>query len=557
MNYNIARYLRESAERTPDAVAIYAPETSPRGIPGSDAKPPGPASGPWRQLTFRELDQYSDRLAAGLAHYGVRRGDRTLVMVRAGIELIALTFALFKCGAVPVLIDPGMGRQGFLNSVERSKPTAFIGISLAHLARFLFPGRFRSITHPVTVGPRFLWGGATLESLLENAPPLPPVESDPEEMAAILFTSGSTGPAKGVIYTHRMFDAQVQALKRVFDFQPGEVDLAAFPLFSLFDCALGMTSVIPDLDPAKPGSCKPEKVEEAARLWKATSATGSPAIWRRVYPWCKQQGITLPHLRRLLTFGAPIPPYLIETAHAVMPNGEVYTPYGATESLPVACMRGREVLSDTAARTRAGAGTCVGRPDLEVAILAITDDPIPEMAGAKILSRLRNGVVDGQPEAVGEICVRGPVVTHTYDALPEATAGAKIKEGADLWHRMGDLGYLDASGRLWFCGRKAERLETANGPLYTDPVEGRFNGWEGIERCALVGPGPRGAQRPVLIVEGPEKPGLREKILETKVVEAVYFRDRLPVDTRHNAKIHRLTLKKELEAQGALARKSP
>ena len=163
------------------------------------------------------------------------------------------------------------------------------------------------------------------------------------------------------------------------------------------------------------------------------------------------------------------------------------------------------------------------------------------------------GSQSGQPGKVGEICVSGPVVTHRYDALPEATAGAKIDENGRLWHRMGDLGYLDAKGRLWFCGRKAERLETARGPLYTDQVEGRYNGRSGVGRCALVGPGPRGQQRPVLIVEGPENTELRKKILEEGLVEEVQFRARLPVDTRHNAKIHRLTLKKELE--GALVRR--
>jgi acyl-CoA synthetase (AMP-forming)/AMP-acid ligase II len=519
---NIARYLSQTARENPGGTAIVAPGALPGGLPGSQVEPePGSR---WRRLSFAELDAYSDRIAAGLLRSGIRRGDRCLLMVRAGVELIVITFALFKAGIVPVLIDPGMGRSNFLRSVERSKPTAFIGIPLAQFASVLFPAPFRSVTHRVTVGTRWLWGGDSFAKIIQDTPTFTPVDSASDEVAAVLFTSGSTGPAKGVIYTHGMFDAQVQALKRVFNFQPGEVDLAAFPLFSLFDCALNMTSVIPDLDPAKPGKCNPAKVAEAARVWKCTSASGSPAIWRRVFPWCASQKIQLSHMKRLMTFGAPIPPDLIEVARGVMPNGDVYTPYGATESLPVSCIRGADVLAETAEKTRNGAGTCVGRPDLEVVILGITDEPIGTLDPARILARLRPGQpLEGEAGAIGEI-------------------------------RMGDLAYLDATGRLWFCGRKAERLETATGPLYTDPIEGIFNAWPEIDRCALVGPGARGAQRPVLVVEGPESPELRRKILATQKVADVVFRAALPVDTRHNAKIHRLSLKTELERSHAMVR---
>ncbi len=387
----------------------------------------------------------------------------------------------------------------------------------------------------------------------------PPAETEADDPAAVLFTSGSTGPAKGVCYTHAIFDAQVEALKRIFSFQPGEVDLAAFPLFSLFDGALGMTTVIPDLDPGKPAACDPARVAEAARVWNCTSATGSPAIWRKVFGDCAARGEQLPAMQRLLTFGAPIPLSFIDVVQQVLPAGEVYTPYGATESLPVACISGREVREETAERTREGAGTCVGWPDLEVRILPITDEVIVDMAGVTPLPA-------GE---IGEICVAGPVVTEQYDALPEATARAKIVEepaaglaggladGGRIWHRMGDLGYLDERGRLWFCGRKAERLLTVKGPIYTEPVEGMFNAWTDIGRCALVGPGPAGAQRAVLIVEGTAKAAqaaLRARILATGQVEEVLFRDALPVDTRHNAKIHRLSLKKELDAKTGIGR---
>jgi acyl-CoA synthetase (AMP-forming)/AMP-acid ligase II len=286
---NISTLLAQSAQQNPQGIAIIAPGKPPAGGPSSPATPPETSTQNWQQIRFGELDTYVSRIAGGMARMGIRPGDRALVMVKAGIDLIAIAYALFRLGAVPILIDPGMGIKNFLSCVARSQPTAFIGIPLAHAIRVFFPGSFRSVKHPITVGPRLFWGGESLQSILKGADALHPPESSPDALAAILFTSGSTGPAKGVMYTHGMFAAQVAALKRVFDYRPGEVDLAAFPLFSLFDGALGMTTVIPDLDPGKPGKCNPALVADAARAWRATSVTGSPAIWRRVFPWCKQQ----------------------------------------------------------------------------------------------------------------------------------------------------------------------------------------------------------------------------------------------------------------------------
>jgi acyl-CoA synthetase (AMP-forming)/AMP-acid ligase II len=405
------------------------------------------------------------------------------------------------------------------------------------VARLLFPASFRSVERFVTVGPRLGWGGSSLATLEAAAPDraFPVADSSRDDLAAVLFTSGSTGPAKGALYTHGNFEAQVRALRADFGFAPGEVDLAAFPLFSLFDCAFGMASVIPDLDPSRPGRCDPAKVVAALERWGCTTAFGSPAIWRRVAPWCVERGRRLPNLRRVLIAGAAVPPDLVEALHRVIADGgDVHTPYGATEALPVSRIAGREVVAETASRTREGAGPCVGRPasGIELAVIRVSDDPIAAWDDGWRLP----------PGEVGELCVKGPVVTRGYLERPEATAAAKIPEGDAVWHRMGDLGSLDAEGRIWLAGRKAERVETAAGPLYTDRVEGVFNGTEGIARCALVGVGERGAQRPVLVVEGPERASVREAVLRRGLVEAVLFHPRFPVDVRHNAKIHRLEL---------------
>lgn len=524
---NVSLLLRAAAERRPDARAIIAPQ-------GDD----------WRSMTFRELDLWTDAIAQGFTERGIGRGERTLLLVRAGIELIGVTYGLFKAGAVPVLIDPGMGRAAFLRCVAHLRPTAFVGIPLGHVARLLNPGAFRTVERHVTVGTRWLWGGPTLDQLSATpATGFVPAPMADDDEAAVLFTSGSTGPAKGVVYTHGMFCAQAEALRRTYGFAPGEVDLAAFPLFSLFDNALEMTSVIPDLDPSRPGSCDPAKVAEALRRWECTTAFGSPAIWRRVAPWAEAHRVAFPGLKRILIAGAPVPPSLIEGLHRVLPDGDVGTPYGATESLPVATITGREVVATTAARTAEGAGTCVGRPveGTDVRILRITEGPIPAWDPSLELPA----------GTIGEIVVRGRVVTRTYAALPEATAAAKITDGDTVWHRIGDAGYLDAEGRLWFCGRVAERVRTAAGDRFTDPVEGRLLPRLDGRRCAFVGLGPAGAQRPAVIVEGAPDPGLVARVREVEPEAAVLFHPALPVDVRHNAKIHRIQLKAWADAQGA------
>jgi acyl-CoA synthetase (AMP-forming)/AMP-acid ligase II len=355
-----------------------------------------------------------------------------------------------------------------------------------------------------------------------------------ETLAAILFTSGSTGPAKGACYSVGNFFAQRDALQALYGFRPGEVDLAAFPLFSLFDAAFGMTSVIPDIDPAKPAECRPEKIADAIRVHKATSAFGSPAIWSRVAPWAAANGVRLTGLKRVLMAGAPVPLKLVRGMRPLLDeDADVHTPYGATESLPVATISGREVEA-VAARVESGAGTCVGTPasTIELRILPIIDGAVASIEDQP----------DAAPGVVGEICVRGGVVTRAYHNRADATSVSKIGTGDATWHRIGDLGYRDDQGRLWFCGRKAEAVFTADGPIFTDQIECRFSGDPRFTRVALVGVGPRGSARPVLLLEGTENAELRDLARARSGIRDVRFHPRFPVDRRHNAKIHRLTL---------------
>ncbi len=462
-------------------------------------------------------------------------------MVPPGIPLITLFYGLLRLGAVPVMIDPGMGFRAFLKCVATTRATdagghtqgspraAPVSARVLHHRAEVRDGTFA----PGRLGPV----SATARGLGSSASASPVrAELAPDDLAAILFTSGSTGPAKGARYSVRNFFAQRDALQALYDFKPGEVDLAAFPLFSLFDAAFGMTSVIPDIDPGRPAECRPEKIVEALAAHQATSAFGSPAIWSRVAPWCAANNMRLPGLKRVLMAGAPVPLKLVRAMRAILPDdGDVHTPYGATESLPVASISGREVEA-VGSKVEAGAGTCVGVPasTIELRILPIRDGPILSVGSEP-------AVPVGE---VGEICVRGGVVTRAYHNREDATNVSKIGEGESTWHRMGDLGYLDAEGRLWFCGRKAEAVFTANGPIFTDRIECRFSGQARFPRVALVGIGPEGRAEPVLLIEGEEDEALRTEARTISGIADVRFHPRFPVDRRHNAKIHRLDLAK-------------
>ncbi|MFA6544115.1 MAG: fatty acid CoA ligase family protein [Limisphaerales bacterium] len=544
---NIASHLAVMAERQPDRPAVLFPAR--RDAQGVR----------YTQYTFRELDTVSSQMARGFERIGIRRGTRTALLVPPSLDFFALTFALFKLGAVPVLIDPGIGLGNFANCLAEAEPQAFIGISKAQAARVLL-GWAPSVSIPVTVGTRWFWGGHTLEQVRSlGVPPSGGNErtEHPEgwtpndvlvtdETAAILFTSGSTGPPKGVVYTHEIFTAQVEHIRALYGIQPGEVDLPTFPLFALFGPALGMTEVLPEMDFTRPAQVDPEKIITAIERFGVTNMFGSPAVINRLGRHGETRGAKLPTLRRAISAGAPVPAKALARFAAMLPPGaQVFTPYGATECLPVASIGSDEILAETCAQTELGKGVCVGRPvpGLTVKIIRITDEPIPAWSDD---SELPNG-------EIGEIAVQAPHATRSYFNRPTATARAKIPTGdGKFFHRMGDVGYLDERGRIWFCGRKSHRVVTKTGTHFTIPCEAIFNTHPGVFRSALVGVPRGGDLDPVVCIEleadarAQPEAKLREELLalaakfpHTQAIRTVLFHPAFPVDIRHNAKIFR------------------
>ena len=536
---NIARHLAAMAQVQPDRPAVIC-------ACGRDAQ----GAVVYAQLSFSELEQASNQLAHALAGIGIRRGMRTALMVPPSLDFFTLTFALFKAGAVPVLIDPGIGLKHLRGCLAHAQPEAFIGISKAHAARVVLGWARASVRINVTAGAKWCWGGHRLKSLREQTPAaqaFTAVIPEPDETAAILFTSGSTGAPKGAVYTHEIFNAQVEHIRQIYGIEAGEMDLATFPLFALFGPALGMTAVVPEMDASRPASADPANIINAIEKFGITNMFGSPALIDRVGRYGEQRRIKLPSLRRAISAGAPVPAKVLARFAAMLrPGVQIYTPYGATECLPVASIGSDEILGETRERTDAGAGVCVGRPvpGLTARVIRISDEAIDTWSDALELPA-------GE---IGEIAVKAAHATRTYLDLPDATALAKIQDPLDggFYHRMGDVGYVDAAGRLWFCGRKSHRVVSVDITRFSIPCEGVFNAHPQVFRTALVGVVRGGVVEPLICVEleaAARDTAPAQLLAQLRQLGAAYahtrdiatflFHPSFPVDVRHNAKIFR------------------
>ena len=535
---NVGHVVTATAKFMADGLAVAAPSKRSKRRPIA-----------YDSLTFGELEHASNKIALGIQELGIEPGTRLALMIPPGLEFVSFVFGMFKAGVVAILIDPGMGRKNMVRCLAEAEPEGIVGIRLAHAMRMLFSSKFPKCKQNIVVGANW-WPGCTpskrFDALDGNV--FTTLTHTREKEAAVIFTTGSTGPPKGVLYRHRHFLEQARQIRDYFSIEPGSVDVSGFPLFALFNCAMGTSTIFPLMDATRPADVDPLNIKDAVDKFQATQSFGSPALWNTVSRYAEKTGLTFPTITKVLSAGAPVPPHVLKRVKKIIhPDGEVYTPYGATESLPVACNSGAEVLQETAERTAAGFGTCVGKrfPDITWRVIEIDDKPIGDIAEA----------AEMPVGKIGELIVKGAVVTDRYVTRTEANAEHKIKDGDAFWHRMGDVGYFDEQDRFWFCGRKSHRLVTAERPLFTIVIEGIINSHPKVYRSALVGIGQRGAQKPVLVVEtweehwpvtDDEQKILRQEIVElcqsnekTREIETVLFNKSLPVDIRHNSKIFR------------------
>jgi len=502
-----------------------------------------------RSVTFGELDELVQRTAEGLfGTGGVQVGDRVAVMIPPGVDLAIALYACWRMGAVPVLIDGGLGPAQMGAAMKVAHPNHLIGIrrALAAARTLRWPGRRIAVEPTHRVARRLLGVEHDLASL-QDAPSVPLPAVDPDAEAAVVFTSGATGPSKGVRYSAARIDTQIRTLVEQYNISADDSLVAAFAPFALYGPAMGIPSTVPDMDVSSPGTLTAATLLDAVEAVDASLVFASPAAILSVLETLDELGArdrtALDHVRLLLSAGAPVPGHVLRAAvDRLVPNAAAHTPYGMTECLPVADIDlvSLESLGPDALHHL---GVCVGMPVDSVELLI---DPLDELG-------VPTGLPTSEPGLLGEVWVQAAHQRLGYDRLWHTT---HLASPADGTHATGDIGTIDADGRLWIGGRTGHVIRTATGPVAPTPIERAVDMLDGIRRSAAVGVGPAGAQVVVVIAETsdagrrPRQSSLdRIDRIRAAVAEATGLDvaaclevPSLPVDRRHNSKIDRTHL---------------
>jgi acyl-CoA synthetase (AMP-forming)/AMP-acid ligase II len=563
--FDLADIALEVSRRDPERIAVIEPD---------GRNPDGTRR--YRRHTYRELSLDVESVAVGLRDVGIAERTRTVFMAPPSYGACVIGLALTRVGATTVWIDPSVGYRNVADRLRRLDVEAFVGIPLAHLGRITFGWgpRFRSKT--IVIGTPGFPGAHSVESLRRPMPAvIRPPAVDPGDAAAIMYTTGSTGPAKPALYRHRNLCNVYRLAHRTWRFdrrRNAPVDMAVFPAFFSIGLSAGGTIVVPPINYVlqTPAKVDPRALLEVIRDCGVQTLFASPVILENLARLGRDEGASAPSLHTVIGGGAPLYAHVIAPLRGMMgTDGEVHADYGATEALPATEMPGGEALSETYHLTARGAGLCVGRPfaGVRVKIVEIVEGPIPTLADAR---ELRTG-------EIGEVLVRGPHVSPEYaDDRASTYKNKVVDDDGGVWHRLGDAGYLDDGGRLWCCGRVSHRIDLPTGRLFPLLCEPIFDEHPAVRRSGLVGVPAARASRgssgttPVLCVEleegarGCDLESLRDELLAiaaenptTSPIWHVLFHPRLPVDPRHNSKIERPELSRWAAEQPDVRRDRP
>jgi acyl-CoA synthetase (AMP-forming)/AMP-acid ligase II len=533
---NVLAVLREVAARAPNRPALIAPA------------PDGGA----RRCTFAELRDRIDRAAAGLRRLGLEPGERVIVMIPMSIELYVVLLAILQIGAVAVFVDPWIGARQIAAFAAFAEPRAWIGVPRSHLLR-LFAGALRSIPWTVTTGFRLgrLPARRTLAEL-EAEPGEGSIHpAEPESPALITFTSGSSGEPKGANRTHGFLFAQHRALAAEFPAEEGDVDMPMFPVFSLNNLAVGVTTVVPDLDFRRVGQVDAARVLRQMADHGVTTCTASPPFFDRLTARIATSPGETPRLRRLLTGGAPVSDAQLRAWRRALPRTEIVVAYGSTEAEPVAHLTAEERLDAIVPKAP---GYCAGCPvdRIRARLIRIHDGPVELGTGGWPAWEVPAG-------GIGELVVSGEHVCRDYYRNPRAVRENKIAEpDGTVWHRMGDTGCFDSAGRFWIAGRVHSTIWQQGKPVHPQLVEQAAQGEDPrIRRAAAVGlPDPALGERVAVVVETGAGEELRDDVRSRLAAagqpadEIVLTAEPLPVDPRHNSKIDYRALRARLSGGG-------
>lgn len=507
------------------------------------------------EVSWRQLSSIVNAMAVGLRNAGMRPGDRVAMLVEPGRDLTAALYAVLRVGGVAVVTDAGLGIDGMTRAIKSAAPQWVIGETPGlTLARTMnLPGRRISIRTMDAVANRVfglsgsMYRFATQFAGQRYIPDQSHPDPDPDDDAAVLFTSGSTGPAKGVRYTHQKLSALTQRIQTTLQVAPGSSLLAGFAPFALLGPAIGATSVTPKMSVTKPATLTATALAEAAIAGDATMVFASPAALRNVVDTSDelngQQRLALQDIDMLLSAGAPVPVSLMDEVLDLVPNAEFHSPYGMTESLLISDI---DHHTQHAIAGQPDRGVCVGKP-LDVVRVA--------MAPLDFYGRSADELVEGK-DAVGqlsEIVISTPHMLAGYDKLYNTNRQTRVDTVDGLqWHRTGDIGHFDAAGRLWIEGRTHHIVTPPTGVLGPGGPEDDIQRLPQVNRVAIVGVGPVGTQAVVAVIEPHNqdiKPGLAPTDLTDAVraatdieIAAVLVTDKVPVDIRHNSKINRPVL---------------
>jgi len=491
--------------------------------------------------TFDELDKKINIYANSFINNGIKKTDKVLIFIPPSIELMTTIFSLFKIGATPILIDPGMGVDHLVNHIEAVEADALIGVSKSLYLKKLKSKFFKTIKTAINVDGKLL--GTSLDKIIKNqSNEFDAHDFKKDELAAILFTSGATGPAKGVEYTMGMFVAQTKQLKNTLNLVHSDRDLSGFPLFALFSLSMGLTTYItPSIDVAKPAATNPKKLVNDLIENKITFANGSPSIWKVLIPYLKSKKKSIKTLKKLATFGAPVSHDLLKQLKEVLPDCEIYTPYGATESLPMTNISSTVILGESYDLTKKGRGVCVGYP----------------LNGVDI--RI-DGAMNFHGNPAGELLVNSEMTSLSYYESPEINSKTKKIINDKPYHRIGDMGYFDDWGRLWYLGRQTHTIYQDSHVLYPTSFEGAINAHTKVKKSALVQVEDQACMAIICqddITLGPvaqesffnEIRVFSKKLVPIEQIKKFFLVESFPVDIRHNIKIDRPALGLSLEGR--------
>ena len=533
---NLYAYLQRAAEHTPDQVAVYAPDWQ-TDRPGRDH----------HEVTFGALHARAGGVARGLAELGVAQGERVVLMVPVSIELYVVVAALFRLGAVPVLLDPWMGLDRMADCIRRTEPRVFVGVPLAHLLFLWRPG-LRGLRR-VMVGGSPWMGGRRLDEMAPSVgDPLAGTMSD-DDPALITFTGGSTGQPKGVYRTHGLLSAQHEGTRRCMGVGPADVHMQAFPNMVMSNIASGATSVIPWFRQGHAAEADTDALLRQVRRFGVTGMCGPPALLGRLAEHCVATGQRMRSVRRALVGGSAVSFGVLEMLDQATRPGAAAVLYGSSEAEPLARLDGREAIARAAAIARRGGGLCMGHPSpgLDMEIRAIPrDHPPGDLADRDLLE------ASLAPGEIGELIVRGRHVSRTYFGNPDAEEALKIRTASgQVWHRLGDMGYLDPQGRVYLVGRTHDAVEARGATIHPLTVEPLIDELSFVHRSGLIGLPRRGNTDVVVAYE----PTYRTSSRRTRRDRAERIRSEcgklgvhvdqvcdvasIPVDRRHNGKLER------------------